>query len=117
MTDDFVYNIGRKVAKLRKARHLSQEEFAEKSGKMVNTISKIERGIGDPKITTLRDIAKGLNVDLFELLDVEMSNNSRHKKSNEKIINRIDILLQSFDERTLQLIEKQVEVFQKFKEF
>ena len=113
--DDFVYNIGRKVAKLRKARHLSQEEFAEKSGKMVNTISKIERGIGDPKITTLRDIAKGLEVDLFELLDIDMNNNARHKKSNEKIINRIDVLLQSLNERTLQIIEKQIEVFHKVK--
>ena len=71
------------------ARHLSQEEFADKSGKMVNTISKIERGIGDPKITTLRDIATGLDVDLFDLLDVDACNHLHCKKSNEKIINRI----------------------------
>lgn len=115
MTDDFVYNIGRKVAKLRKARHLSQEEFADKSGKMVNTISKIERGIGDPKITTLRDIATGLDVDLFDLLDVDACNHVHCKKSNEKIINRIELLLQSLDEQTLQIIEKQIEVFHRFK--
>ena len=109
--DDFVYSIGRKIAKLRKAQHLSQEEFAEKSGKMVNTISKIERGIGDPKITTLRDIASGSDIDLLELLAMDGQSHFRLTKSNEKVINRIEAMLRTLDEKTLQIIEKQIEVF------
>jgi transcriptional regulator with XRE-family HTH domain len=100
---------------LRKAQHLSQEEFAEKSGKMVNTISKIERGIGDPKITTLRDIALGLDIDLLELLALDGQNRLRLTKSNERVIGRIDAMLQTLDERTLQIIEKQIEVFYKLR--
>ncbi len=110
MTDDFVYNIGRRIAKFRKESGLSQEELAEKSGKMVNTISKLERGIGDPKITTLKEVATGLNVNLLDLIDVEEQNSTRYKKSNEKIINHIEVMLRSMDEQTLAIAEKQIEV-------
>lgn len=115
MADDFVYNIGRKIAKLRKEHNLSQEELAEKSGKMVNTISKLERGIGDPKILTLKDVAGGLKVDLLELINVDTQNSANYKKSNEKIINRIDGMLRTMDEQTLAIVEKQIEVLFKLK--
>ena len=115
MVDDFVYNIGRKIAKLRKERHLSQEELAEKSNKIVNTISKLERGIGDPKILTLKDVADALDIDLQELIDVEEKNSTNYKKSHEKTINRIEHILRSLDEQTLAIAEKQIEVLLKLK--
>lgn len=115
IADDFVYNIGRKIAKLRKEHNLSQEELAEKSGKMVNTISKLERGIGDPKILTLKDVAAGLETSLFELIDVEEKNSASYKKSNEKVINRIEHILRSMDEQLLEIAEKQLEILLKLK--
>lgn len=66
---EFIAVLGSKIASLRKMRGLNQFEFADVCGKMVNTVSKIERGIGDPRLSTLLDIAKALDIPLTELLD------------------------------------------------
>ncbi|HBO49294.1 MAG TPA: hypothetical protein DD619_00630 [Alphaproteobacteria bacterium] len=66
---EFIAVLGSKIARLRKMRGLNQFEFADVCGKMVNTVSKIERGIGDPRLSTLLDIAKALDIPLTELLD------------------------------------------------
>lgn len=106
MKNDLLHNLGRRIALLRKARSMSQESFAEVSGKMVNTISNIERGLSDPKTTTLKAIANALGVEisvLFENLD---------KKNIEKLPNSLDkliTLLKTEDEKTIKTILKQSE--------
>ena len=58
---------GKKVAKLRHQRDLTQEELAEKSGLSVRTIASIEQGRRFGKLTTLNKLAKGLKVPTDEL--------------------------------------------------
>ena len=60
-------SFGKRIATLRKQQGYSQEEFAEATGKMINTISNIERGLADPKFTTLNAIANTLNVNISDL--------------------------------------------------
>ncbi len=60
-------SFGKRIATLRKSQGYSQEEFAEATGKMINTISNIERGLADPKFTTLNAIANTLNVNISDL--------------------------------------------------
>ena len=43
---------------------LTQKELAEKTGIYQADISKIERGIGNPSLLTLKRLADGLDVDL-----------------------------------------------------
>lgn len=107
--DDFIYNIGRRVAFLRKTKGVSQEELAARCERVVNTISNLERGLGDPKISTLKKIAQSLDVSLLAILDVDEINGSDYKKSNENTINRIIALLKKLDENTLYILEKQIE--------
>lgn len=66
--NELTYKIGRRVAYFRKQRKWSQDDLAETSGKIVNTISKIERGLGDPQISSLDAIAKALNMELADLI-------------------------------------------------
>lgn len=106
--DDFIYNIGRRIASLRKAKGVSQEELAASCNRVVNTISNLERGLGDPKISTLRKIAHSLDVNLLELLDVDELNSHDYRKSNENTINRIEALLKELDDNTLSIIERQI---------
>lgn len=63
--------VGRRIANIRKMRKMNQVELGAASGKMLNTISNIERGVGDPKITTLHAIAHALRVPMAELLIYE----------------------------------------------
>ena len=106
--DDFIYNIGRRIAFLRKTRGVSQEELAARCERVANTISNLERGLGDPKISTLKKIAQSLDVSLLAILDVDEINGSDYKKSNENTINRIIALLKKLDENTLYILEKQM---------
>ena len=59
------------AARLRAARlraKLSQRELSERSGLPANTIKVLEAGrAADPKLSTLRALAKGLACDVCEL--------------------------------------------------
>ncbi len=99
--------LGKRIAKLRKQRGLNQENFADISGKMINTISNIERGLSDPKITTLMSIAKALNISIEELF----TGNEPKQVQNElpKNITTIIQILKKQDDKTIKVIQKQIE--------
>ena len=59
-------SIGAKVRELRGDR--SQESLAFAAGVSVSTLSRIERGLHKPEITTLQRLASALEVDLIELV-------------------------------------------------
>lgn len=48
--------------------HISQMKLAEMADVSMDTINLIERGVGNPKLSTVISIAKALNVDLNTLL-------------------------------------------------
>lgn len=59
------------AAKVRNRRHalsLTQEELAERSGFHVNYIGGIERAERNPSLTSLIELAKGLNCSAKELI-------------------------------------------------
>lgn len=57
------------LRKLRQARGLSQEAFAEEAGLHRTYISDIERGARNPTITVVDKLAAALRVPLGDLLD------------------------------------------------
>jgi transcriptional regulator with XRE-family HTH domain len=61
--------LGKRVAELRKARGLTQEELAERSGYSVEFISLVERGVNAPAVAGLEKIAKALKVPIKDLFD------------------------------------------------
>lgn len=61
--------LGKRIADLRKAKGLTQEELATKSGYSVEFISLVERGVNAPAVAGLERIAKVLKVEIKELFD------------------------------------------------
>jgi transcriptional regulator with XRE-family HTH domain len=61
--------LGKRIATLRKARGLSQEELATMSKYSVEFISLVERGRNAPSIAGLERIAEALKVEAKDLLD------------------------------------------------
>lgn len=59
--------IGANVTKFRKLKNLQQEDLARESGLSTDEISKIERGVANPTLTSLEQIAKILGIDIEEL--------------------------------------------------
>jgi len=64
-----IKTLGKRIAKLRKNKGLTIEKLAYENDLSKGNLSEIERGLRDPKITTLEKIAKGLEISLGELFD------------------------------------------------
>lgn len=65
--------IGWNLKRLRAERGVTQEDFANDSGFDRGYISGVERGVRNPSIDVLERIAKALDADVVELLDVTMA--------------------------------------------
>lgn len=63
----FLKEFGKRLASLRKARHLSQEELASRAELHAVAITYIETGKRLPKLNTVYKLATGLGVSVEEL--------------------------------------------------
>ena len=61
------------VKLIRRDRHLTQEQLAEKTELTVKYISHLERGLSFPSAETLDKIASALNVPIYRLFYAEES--------------------------------------------
>jgi transcriptional regulator with XRE-family HTH domain len=71
---------GRHVRSLRRARGLTQEVLAERSGLSADTIRRLEHGAFSPSLETLRKLCLGLDLmlsTLFESYELGARNESR----------------------------------------
>lgn len=58
---------GERIETLRRQRGISQEKLEELSGLHVTHISKIEKGRGNPSLSTINKLARGLKASLWEI--------------------------------------------------
>jgi len=63
-----VVRIGDRLRDLRVRRALTQEELADKADVGTNTVARLERNETEPHMSTLRKLAKALDVDPSELI-------------------------------------------------
>ena len=75
-------NLGNNIFKLRKEKHLSQEQLAEKINVTRQTISNWELGETSPNPTQLKQLSKVLNVSIDDLLDNDIKEIIVEKVSN-----------------------------------
>lgn len=113
--NDLTIKLGKRIAKIRKELKLTQEDVEERS--IINgektikykTLSLIEQGYGEPKITTINLIAEALGVNISYLLNFE---NDKINVSKQDLINDIIINLNHLDILKLNIIKKQIEAIQ-----
>ena len=63
--------LGQRIAALRKARKLTQEQLAEVLACSVEFISLVERGVNAPSVAGLEKFAKVLKIEVKELFTFE----------------------------------------------
>ncbi|MFC1596063.1 helix-turn-helix domain-containing protein [Candidatus Margulisiibacteriota bacterium] len=63
--------LAKRIKKIRANRKMSSEKLAYSIGLHKSTLNFIERCISDPKLSTLEQIAEGLDISLLELLDFD----------------------------------------------
>lgn len=71
MTRTFYKKLGEKIYKLRRAKKLSREKFAELAGINDYYLGEIERGEKKASLDTLFKISSILNLKIHELLNIE----------------------------------------------
>ncbi len=59
---------GKRIRATRKARNLSQDELARRSGVAQTTISRVETGVHEPQLPSIRRLAEVLDVPVKELV-------------------------------------------------
>lgn len=112
---EFLRLVGLKIARLRRAKKITQADFADDIGVMINTISRVEGAKVDARLSTLKSIADGLGVPLAELLDWEEFQKSNRTNSNKRTIEEIARLCRGFDEKSLHAIKALVKAMQYLK--
>ena len=63
--------LGQRIASLRRARKLTQEQLAETVGCSVEFISLVERGVNAPSVAGLESFANALKVEVKDLFTFE----------------------------------------------
>ncbi len=63
-----VVKIGENLKRQRVRKALTQEELARKAGLTTASVARIERNETEPRMSTLRKLAKSLDIDPAELV-------------------------------------------------
>lgn len=80
--------MGEIISSLRKERGMTQKDLAEQMGITDKAVSKWERDLSCPDVTTIPRLAEALNTTVERLLDVEPKTETR-KKDKKPLTNLI----------------------------
>jgi transcriptional regulator with XRE-family HTH domain len=67
MSEKFYKQLGENIKQHRLKQHLTQQQLADKIGKGLNFVGKVEVAFSRPSLNTVIDIAKALNISVSEL--------------------------------------------------
>lgn len=99
MIDEF--DIGRKIRELRGERGFTIKHLADLVECTPSLISQLERGKADPSISTLKKIAKAINVNIVDFFAFQASEDELITRADE----RVNIQLPQWDARIQSLIK------------
>lgn len=74
--EDYLKDLGNRIRKIRLEKKLTQVELSDRVGIEDSALRRIESGRVNSTINMLRKIAKGLEIDVNELLSFEDKNES-----------------------------------------
>lgn len=83
--------LGRRIAKFRKEKNLTQKELAESMNVEGRTVSRWENGTTLPDIFTLKELTKVLDVSILDLLQMDKKKDNGENNINEIVLNTIEL--------------------------
>lgn len=86
--------LGKRIAKYRKKKNITQSKLAEITGVDDKTVSRWETGRTIPDVFMLKEIASALEISLVELIDVDNEENNYDLEEIDKLIYKtIDLFM------------------------
>lgn len=68
MSENILINFGKRIKELRKAKKMTQQQFADLSDLHKNYIGMIERGERNPSLINIQNIANAFGISISELM-------------------------------------------------
>lgn len=100
---------------IKKNKGLTSEELSKKSGVPLGTLNKILSGVTkDPKLETLRALAKTLDCNLDDFDDNKNNLEKNNDKTNTEFLQILQSLNPDFQDYALKLIKSLLELQEKF---
>jgi transcriptional regulator with XRE-family HTH domain len=95
--------IGNFIAEMRKANNMTQKDLAEQLNVTDKAVSKWERGMGYPEITTIPSLAKVLNISTSELMLGQKIDSDTGNSSDPEVIvsDTMEFVEQAHRQKTL----------------
>lgn len=106
-------HIGEKIKSIRLKKNMSRKDIAKKSGISEISIRKYEKGERNPKLENIKNIARALNVNIYELIKDENLEESLKQISSDAILPLIKFYKNNED----LIINIQNDTFQNYKLF
>jgi transcriptional regulator with XRE-family HTH domain len=85
--------VGKRIQAFRRHLDLTQEQLAEKAGMSIKHLGEIERGRGNPTLTSLENLADALKISIVQLFGFDFE-----RLSPEQIRTEIDLVVQNASE-------------------
>ena len=101
--DQLVDIVGVNIREIRKQKRLTQEELAEKCELQTSYLAGVERGDRNITLQTLEKIAKGLEVNAKQLLELESPLNKLPLEKND-LVRMFSNYLEDKSEKEIKLI-------------
>ena len=114
MTDALKQAIGSRVKAARERSDWTQEELAAKIGKTPESISNIERSVHLPALDTLIDLAKVLDLDIMEMIEVShMPRKLSKERAGQEA--KIAITVRDLSDAAVAIAAEQIIVLEKLR--
>ncbi len=85
--------VGKRIQAFRRDIGLTQDQLAEKAGLSLKHLGEIERGRGNPTLTSLENLAAALKISIVQLFGFEAE-----RLTPEQIRTEIDLIVQNASE-------------------
>lgn len=108
---DFIIKLGKQIAHIRDDKKLTQDDIAEKVKITIPTLSKIENGTTDSKMSTIEKVAEAMGIRPGEIF-IEAESISLELPI---LLQEIITLLRYEDNETLDAVKQQVQILLKIK--
>lgn len=97
--------VGENIRRLRVAKSLSQQRLAELAGISYKYLGEVERNQSSLSVEVLFQIASGLGVEAYTLLQTDMND------ADFQILRNIVVTLRLIDKNDLDIVDKILKVF------
>jgi len=98
------YKFGRFVAERRKEHKMTQKDLAAKLQVTDKAVSKWERGLGFPDISSLEPLADALGVSITELMKSEKNTENDSGKEAEEVVNDVITVVKEETEEKRKIV-------------